>query len=45
MTFQIYKDGTYKGEVRVDRVDATMSSAIIVRDQGMAQGDSASTRL
>jgi len=45
MTFQIYKDGTYKGEVKVDRVDATMSSAIIVRDQGMAQGDSASTRL
>lgn len=45
MTFQIYKDGTYKGEVRVDKVDATMSSALIVRDRGVSQGDSASTRL
>jgi uncharacterized phage infection (PIP) family protein YhgE len=45
MTFQIYKDGAYKGEVRVDKVDATMCSALIVRDRGVSQGDSASTRL
>jgi hypothetical protein len=29
----------------VDNVDATMCSALIVRDRGVSQGDSASTRL
>ncbi|QDU85951.1 hypothetical protein Pla163_30980 [Planctomycetes bacterium Pla163] len=45
MTFQIYRDGTYKGEVRVDNVDETMCSALIVLDNGITQGDSANTRL
>ncbi|MEZ5978177.1 MAG: hypothetical protein R3F34_08170 [Planctomycetota bacterium] len=45
MTMQIYKNGTYKGEVRIDNVDETMCSALIVRDKGIAQGDSATTRL
>lgn len=44
-TFQIYDGGTYKGEVRVDNVDETMCSAIITLDNGIAQGDSANTRL
>lgn len=44
-TFQIYRDGAYKGEVRVDNVDETMSSALIIRDNGIEQGDSANTRL
>lgn len=47
-TFQIYRDGQYKGEVRVDNVDETMCSALIVREVGpnaIQQGDSANTRL
>jgi hypothetical protein len=48
MTFEIYRGGTYKGQVRVQKVLANTCSALITRlaqGQTITQGDSASTRL
>ena len=48
MTFQIYSGNTWKGQVRVENVQAGMSSALItdmVADQTIAQGDNAATVL
>jgi hypothetical protein len=48
MTFQIYAGSTWKGQVRVENVQAGMSSALItdmIAGQTIAQGDSAATVL
>jgi DNA repair exonuclease SbcCD ATPase subunit len=48
MLFQIYSGGTWKGQARVENVQATMSSAVIQdlkQGQKIAQGDSAATVL
>lgn len=48
MTFEIYRAGVYKGQVRVQKALDSMCSALItqpVQGQTIAQGDSASTRL
>ncbi|MCE9595178.1 MAG: hypothetical protein K8S98_13410 [Planctomycetes bacterium] len=48
MTFEIYRNGTYKGQVRVQKVMPNMCSALLTRPvagQTIGQGDSASTRL
>jgi len=47
-TFQVFNGRTYKGEVRVEIVHATWSSAIVVRateGSTIASGDSVATRL
>lgn len=49
MTFQIWKNGRYKGEVRIESVTPGMSSALVtvLADDSvpMAEGDNAATRL
>jgi len=48
MTFQIYSGNVWKGQVRVESVQASMSSALITdmsSGQTIAQGDSAATIL
>lgn len=49
MTFQIWRDGRYKGEVRVESVTPNMCSALVtsLADQGMpmSEGDNAATHL
>jgi len=48
MTFEIYRDSVYKGQVRVQSVRPEMCSALVVRTvdgTSMSQGDQASTRL
>lgn len=47
-TFEVYNGPTYKGQVRVENVHATMSTALVVRPVEGAtirQGDRATTRL
>ncbi len=49
MTFQIWHQGRYKGEVRVESVSPKMCSALVtmLADDSvpMAEGDNAATRL
>lgn len=49
MTFQIWNQGRYKGEVRVESVSPTMCSALVTMladdSTPMAEGDNAATRL
>lgn len=48
MTFSVYRGGTYKGQVRIQNVQAKQSSALVilpVKGQKIAQGDSATTRI
>jgi len=48
MTFDVYRGGTYKGQVRVENVQPKQASALVIRPvkgQKIAQGDSATTRI